>query len=421
MKASPATQIFTLLVLITITSTAPTAPPPTQPPTRSPTSSSTLDPKQLTALQSLSIPISKDPCAQPSLHNATLCDAATPFRHLISLKLVNCSDDVALSITAFKSLSTLSDLQFLNCHVTPVHLPSVLTSSLRSFSAVNSLKHLTGVWVSKMQNLTDLHISNSPINASGPSVIINNMKTLKSVSITNSNLTGVLPKHWHTTLTHVDFSNNQLKGRIPSSLNILEDLEYLNLASNQLTGEIPSSIGDLLSLKNLSFASNSLSGDIPDSFSTMKSLIHLDFSSNQLNGTIPRFLSEMRNLQYLNLEKNSFHGVIPFNGSFIKRLAVFKIGGNSNLCFNHSTISPKVKLGIAPCDKHGMPLSPPPAKDTSGGGQSGDSEDDYSDDDGGSPKSSHHGPSKIVLGVAIGLSSIVFLIVFLILISKRCT
>ncbi|CAM8898951.1 unnamed protein product [Rhodiola kirilowii] len=129
----------------------------------------------------------------------------------------------------------------------------------------------------------------------------------------------------------------------------------------------------------------------------------------------------MRNLQYLNLEKNSFHGVIPFNGSFIKRLAVFKIGGNSNLCFNHSTISPKVKLGIAPCDKHGMPLSPPPAKDTSGGGQSGDSEDDYSDDDGGSPKSSHHGPSKIVLGVAIGLSSIVFLIVFLILISKRCT
>ena len=35
-------------------------------------------------------------------------------------------------------------------------------------------------------------------------------------------------------------------------------------------------------------------------------------------------------------------------------------------------------------------------------------------------KEHHHGPNKVVLGVAIALSSIVFLVVFLILCSKCC-
>lgn len=132
----------------------------------------------------------------------------------------------------------------------------------------------------------------------------------------------------------------------------------------------------------------------------------------------------MKELRYLNLEKNDFHGIMPFNASFIKRLAVFKIGGNANLCYNHSTLSPKVKLGIAPCDRHGLPLSPPPAKDASGpsSDDGGSSDDDYSvgDDTGNSKKQHSHGPSKVVLGVAIGLSSVVFLIIFLVLISKCC-
>jgi hypothetical protein len=61
-------------------------------------------------------------------------------------------------------------------------------------------------------------------------------------------------------------------------------------------------------------------------------LVHNDLSSNQLNGTILRFISKMKSLKYLNLPNNDFQGVMPFNGSFIKRLIVFKVGGNSNLC-----------------------------------------------------------------------------------------
>ncbi|XP_043690417.1 receptor-like protein 51 isoform X3 [Telopea speciosissima] len=406
----------------------PTRPSPSpslpSPPKSSPSPSvrSELDPKQLQALRSLNIPTAKDPCFQPSLHNATFCDSGKPFRHLVSLRLINCSDDVQMSITALKSLSTLQDLQFLNCPIPPVHFPDEFIASLRSFTCVNSLHKLTGVWLGRLANLTDLTVSQVMVNTRGPSIILGNMKKLRSVTISNTNLTGILPKKWHLNLTHIDLSGNRLKGKVPTSITLLLDLEFLNLSSNALTGVLPSSLGDLLSLRNVSFASNSLSGQIPDSMSEIPGLVYLDLSSNQFNGTIPKFLTEMKELKYLNLEHNNFHGVMPFNGSFIKRLVVFKIGGNSNLCYNHSTISSKLKLGIAPCDKDGLPVSPPP--DTSfdsTGSSDGSSSDDSSDNDSSPPQNDHrHGPSKIVLGVAIGLSSIVFLIVFLVLLSKRC-
>ncbi|KAF7121450.1 hypothetical protein RHSIM_Rhsim13G0188600 [Rhododendron simsii] len=405
-------------------SPSPTTSPP--PSSKSSPTSTTLDPKQLTALQSLNIPTSKDPCSPP--HTTALCDNSSPFRHLLSLSLSNCSLSLHLSTTALTSLSTLTSLHFQNCPSlpTPLHLPPSLASNLRSFSAVDSFKTLTGVFLSRLHNLTDLTLSAVPVTASGPGIILYNMKNLKSLTISQANLTGYLPRHWHyyTNLSHVDFSINKLEGKIPSSLTLLENLLVLNLSSNRLSGEIPSSIGDLLSLQNLSISANSFSGSIPDSLAAISSLVHLDLGRNRLNGSIPKFIADMKELRYLNLEKNDFHGIMPFNASFIERLAVFKIGGNANLCYNHSTLSPKVKLGIAPCDRHGLPLSPPPAKDASGPSSDDgvSSDDDYSEgDETGSSKKHHtHGPSKVVLGVAIGLSSVVFLIIFLVLISKCC-
>uniref|UniRef100_A0A7C8YD57 2-alkenal reductase (NAD(P)(+)) n=1 Tax=Opuntia streptacantha TaxID=393608 RepID=A0A7C8YD57_OPUST len=432
------TPFFTIFLILTLFFFIPThslsppisptkSPSPSSSPTpstpSSPLSSSTLDPKQLRALQSLNLPTSKDPCSNPpALHNATRCDNSKPFRHLVSLRLINCSDDVSLSITALKSLSSLQDLEFINCRVSPVRFPSDLALNLRSFTCINSLKRLTGVWLSRLQNVADLTVSGVTINASGPTIIVGGMKKLKTLTISKTNLTGHLPKSWHLNITHIDFSQNQLKGRIPNSITELENLVSLNLSSNQLIGELPTSIGDLIELRNLSVASNSLSGSIPESLASMSALVHLDLSSNQFNGSIPRFLADMKELKYLNLENNNFQGVLPFNGSFIKRLVVFKIGENANLCYNHSNFSPKVKLGISPCDKNGFPMSPP-AKTVS----SGESSDDGSDDDGSSSgdetsekDGGHHGPNKVVLGVAIALSSIVFLIIFLILLSRRC-
>ncbi|XP_021295161.1 receptor-like protein 51 isoform X2 [Herrania umbratica] len=414
MKPLPLPPFFLLPLFLfcttaaTVNATKPATPTaPTLSPTPSPTSSptpptnttpsssrSTLDPKQIEALQSLDIPTTRDPCIQPSPHNATICDSSKPFRHLISLHLSNCSTDLSLSFTALKSLSSLRSLSFTNCHASPIRFPSDLSLSLTSFSCIRSLRRLPGVWLSRFVNLTDLTVSYTPVNTSGLYVIIGNMHKLKTVTISHANLTGYLPRHVHLNLTHVDLSDNKLKGRIPTSFTLLEDLEYLNLSSNGLNGEIPTEFGDLISLKNLSLASNSFSGPIPDSMSAIPGLVHVDLSNNQLNGTVPRFFTELKGLKVLNLEKNQFHGVLPFNASFIKRLAVFKVGGNDNLCYNHSVLSSKMKLGIAPCDKHGLPLSPPPSKESSGDSESDSSDYDDDGDDSSDKKEHHHGPSK---------------------------
>ncbi|GLT68318.1 hypothetical protein SLA2020_405640 [Shorea laevis] len=401
-----------------ITPTSSPTPPSTN---RSSSSAVTLDPKELEALQSLNIPTTKDPCIQPSPHNATICDSSKPFRHLVSLQLSNCSSDLSLSFSALKSLSSLHSLSFTDCHAPPIRFPSDLALSLTSFSCVRSLRHLSGIWLSRFENLTDLTVSHTPVNTSGLYVILGNMRKLKSLTISHANLTGYLPGHLHLNLSYVDLSDNQIRGKIPTSLTLLEKLEFLNLSSNGLNGEIPTEFGDLITLKNVSLASNSFSGSIPDSMSTIPGLVHVDLSGNQLNGTVPEFFSNMKRLRVLNLEKNALHGVLPFNASFIKRLDVFKIGGNTNLCYNHTVFSSKVKLGIAPCDKHGLPMSPPPAKDVSSGdGSANDSSDNDDSANDSSHKEHHHGPSKVVVGVAIGIASIVFLIIFLILLSKWC-
>ncbi|KAE8669789.1 hypothetical protein F3Y22_tig00112217pilonHSYRG00168 [Hibiscus syriacus] len=145
-------------------------------------------------------------------------------------------------------------------------------------------------------------------------------------------------------------------------------------------------------VENVSLASNSFSGSIPDSMSAIPGLVHVDLSNNQLNGTVPKFFSELKGLKVLNLENNELHGVLPFNASFIKRL------------------------------DHGLPVSPLPSKESS---RDNDSASDYDDDTGSADDTSekkkhHHGPNKVVLGVAIGLSSIVFIVVFLVLLSKWC-
>ncbi|KAK8938106.1 hypothetical protein KSP40_PGU021024 [Platanthera guangdongensis] len=285
---------------------------------------SNLDPKQLNALQSMGFSVALDPCGSPSPHdNATACDSASPFRHLISLRLSNCSSDLDLSPAALRALSTLRSLSFLRCPIPPIN-------------------------------------------------------------------------------------------------RVLESLESLNLSSNSLTGTLPVDIGDLIFLRNASFARNSLSGPIPETMSAMPILSHLDLSFNQFNGSVPVFISEMKLLKHLNLESNNFQGVIPFNASFIKRLEVFKIGGNSNLCYNRSLLSSKLNLGIAACDKYGLPVSPPPAKSDK---DDSVSDYDYDGEDGGgggeeNAGGGHHGPNKLVLGVAIGLSCLAFLVFFLFFLSK---
>ncbi|KAJ4878134.1 receptor like protein 55 [Raphanus sativus] len=382
-------------------------------------SSSPLDPKQLKALKTLTT--AKDPCDSNNHSSSTTitCDDASPFRHVTSLSF-STSSSLSLPSKTLKPLSTsLLSLSFLNCPSLspPKHLPI----SLRSFTAVSSFhRHgLSGVYLARLVNLTHLTISSVPVSASGLYVVLGNMRNVTSLTISSSNLPGKIPKTFHSNLTHIDLSNNILTGSLrPSSITLLTDLKLLNLSRNSLSGEIPNKIGDLASLQNLSLAYNRFSGPIPSSVSSLSRLTHLDLSGNQLNGVVPSFFSRMESLRHLNLADNSFQGVLPFNESFIKQLEFFQVRGNSGLCYNNTVLSWKLNLGVAPCDKYGLPLSSPPQKEEEDSTLSEEDEEEEEDYGDGDKKEEKHESNKIVLGVAIGLSSLVFLIVFLILLAK---
>jgi hypothetical protein len=97
---------------------------------------------------------------------------------------------------------------------------------------------------------------------------------LTRIKLSKRQLYGSLPAEWgfFPNLKTIDFSNNNLKGRIPDGIyDNLVGLEELYLYKNQLTGTISSKIGNLWSLRRFHLSHNGLSGSIPAAISSTES------------------------------------------------------------------------------------------------------------------------------------------------------
>jgi hypothetical protein len=353
------------------------------------------------------------------------CDAGAPFRRVTSLALTNCSGTTSVSAAALEALApSLRALAFADCPAAPPRAlpPEQLASGLRAFSCTASLRRLSAVWLSHLANLTELTVADTPLATGSPTelaVVVSHMEHLTRLTISNANLSGFLPHHWHCpNLTHLDLSGNRIAGAIPDTLTLLGGITHLNLSSNVLNGPIPNSIGDLISLTTLDLSNNTLSGGIPDTVSTLPELEVLNLGSNRLNGSIPLFLAEMRGLRELNLENNDFDGMVPFTAKFLSRLRVFRAAGNGKLCYNRSVLSAEIAVGVAPCDKYGFPVLPPPA--TARSERSADYDDGGGDAEADAGANTRGGPSAAVLGAAIGLSCLAFLVILLVCLCKVC-
>lgn len=110
-----------------------------------------------------------------------------------------------------------------------------------------------------------------------------------------------------TVFTSIDFSFNEFKGSIPSTVGELKALYVLDLSNNALTGSIPHTIGNLTQLGSL------------------------DLSRNQLTGTIPSELGNLTFLSFLNLSYNELSGEVP-TGSQLQTFTEFSFEGNMGLC-----------------------------------------------------------------------------------------
>lgn len=165
-----------------------------------------------------------------------------------------------------------------------------------------------------------------------------------AVRLPGVGLKGIIPNNTLGKLDHLttlSLRSNLLSGSLPSDLLSLQTLQHVYLQQNNLSGKIPSSLSP--QLISLDLAYNSLEGEIP---STVQNLTHLEkllLQNNSFTGSIPKLNTQ--SLKYLNLSDNHLNGSIP---SMLNGFPTSSFSGNTGLCGPPLNQCPGVSPAPAP-------------------------------------------------------------------------
>ncbi|KAI4390049.1 hypothetical protein MLD38_002204 [Melastoma candidum] len=152
----------------------------------------------------------------------------------------------------------------------------------------------------------------------------------------------------HGEVIEISLKSVDLQGTLPSNLQPLKSLQGLDLSSANISGMIPKEFGDYKELRFVDLSNNSISGEIPVELCGLGNLQSLSVSSNFLEGGILTEMGNLSSLTYLTLFDNQLSGRIPKSIGEMKRLQVFRAGGNTN-------ISGEVPWEIGNCSDLVMP------------------------------------------------------------------
>jgi len=133
------------------------------------------------------------------------------------------------------------------------------------------------------------------------------------LTLDDMNLAGKIPTSIQnlTRLQYLELMYNHISGPIPDSIGNLTELTHISFNDNLLTGPLPASLGNLTQLKTLIVPANQLSGSIPDSMQHLHTLETLGLGVNYFTGLIPAWLGNARSLTALDLYFNKFSGQLP--------------------------------------------------------------------------------------------------------------
>ncbi|XVE89471.1 hypothetical protein DITRI_Ditri19aG0203800 [Diplodiscus trichospermus] len=240
----------------------------------------------------------------------------------------NLTGELPLEITELKLLKNISlfDNHFFG--VIPQNLG--INASLQQLDFTNN--KFTGPIPSNLcfhNKLRVLNLGQNQFNGS-ISADIGSCKTLWRLILKQNNLRGVLPEFAENpNLAHMDISENNITGQIPSSLGNCRNLTSINLSMNQLTGFIPSELGNLADLQLLNISHNFLEGSLPSQLSNCIKMEKFDVGFNSLNGLLLSALTSWKRLSTLILSENQFTGGIPTFLLEFEMLSELQLGGNS--------------------------------------------------------------------------------------------
>jgi hypothetical protein len=183
------------------------------------------------------------------------------------------------------------------------------------FNALVSFYNSTGgpTWTTKngwSSNATNCNV------CTWTGVVCNAAGRVSALNLGFNNLTGTIP----STITQLSFltkinmySNNFATGPLPTFLNSLPLLEYVDLGDNNYTGTIPTTYGSVANLRTLYLDNNTLTGTLPSTLVNAP-IVTMWLNNNNLSGCIPsNYVGFCTRNAVLRLEQNP---LLPGNGDF---------------------------------------------------------------------------------------------------------
>lgn len=132
-------------------------------------------------------------------------------------------------------------------------------------------------------------------------------------------------------ITSLIFFNKDISSSIPTSIGLLNKLEWFDAPNANLTSSIPLDLFSITSLKGLTVPGNNLSGTIPAEIGALKNLTNINLTGNRFTGKIPTNIGLLENLETLDLSGNTLSGTVPSELAQLKNLKNLNLRGNKYL------------------------------------------------------------------------------------------
>ena len=194
----------------------------------------------------------------------------------------------------------------------------------RNWGTDEPIQSWWGVTTDTAGNVVELRLSRNQLTGRIPTEMVV-LETLGFLDLGWNNLTGPIPPELGKLqrLGFLDLNGNELTGPIPPELGNLQELWSLALDRNELTGPIPPELGDLPGLNRVNLSGNALTGPIPPVLGNIQSLRELALDYNELTGPVPPEFGNLEELEYLAIDNTLLTGRLPRELIGLRRLGRF--------------------------------------------------------------------------------------------------